>query len=746
MSSTNLRFAGVLLAIIALCGCKTTFLSNQPVASTEPAYGVVKVNSPEAFERAVEAAEPGATIILADGIWTDFDALFHAKGTLEAPIRLAAETPGQVILSGQSSLRLAGEHLVVSGLVFRDGYTPRSEVISFRKDSETLAFNSRVTATVIDGYSNPDRRQRDLWVGMYGKNNVFDHNHLAGKQNAGPTLAVRLNTQESQENGHRIAYNYFGPRPVFGSNGGETLRVGTSHFSLTDSKTIVENNYFDRCSGEVEIVSSKSGGNIFRSNTFYASRGTLTLRHGNGTLIENNLFDGNGAPYTGGVRVINGDQTVRNNYFKDLTGNRFSGALVVMNGVPNSPINRYHQVDGAIIERNTFDNIAAIELGEGSDAERTAVPINSVFQQNLVVGQDDMSPFSLYDDMSGINFLDNLSAMVPPPEIASGVQVAAELVRVPDDNKITAIQGVGAFGEFGVARGDTGTDWYPKASDGSPFEGGREILLQPGADVLSTALSDARRGDYFVLAAGRYHESKQIVLDVPVTIAAAEGDSPVLSFERPSLFVLTGDGGLALDGLQITGESAPDGKGNSVISTSAVAGSGNHLLSLKSICIEALDVNGGFSVVSAAKGSFFDRIDIADSHIQDVSGTVFKLDQETDDYGIYNSEFLTIVDSSFESVGGSIVSMYRGGSDESTFGPHVDVSGSRFTDVGGQSVPLMVLHGIQKGSFTDNEVSSALPVSVIFTTGLPVFKVSENTVDGNAQDDFSVIMDMRNRK
>ena len=139
---------------------------------------------------------------------------------------------------------------------------------------------------------------------------------------------------------------------MFGSNGGETLRIGTSHFSLTNSNTLVENNFFDRCSGEVEIVSNKSGANTYRGNTFYESRGTLTLRHGNGTLVENNLFQGNGAPYTGGVRVINAQQTIRNNMFRNLTGTRFSGSLVVMNGVPNSPINRYHQVDGAIIEQN----------------------------------------------------------------------------------------------------------------------------------------------------------------------------------------------------------------------------------------------------------------------------------------------------------------------------------------------------------------------------------------------------------
>ena len=723
------------LATLALGGCEGTGITPPWSAGVSSAveHGVV-VDTPAAFEAAVAAAQPGDRIILADGVWTDFDALFEGEGTEDAPIELVAQTPGQVILSGQSSLRLAGQYLTVSGLVFRDGYTPRNEVVSFRKDADTLAFHSRVTNTVIDGYSNPERSQRDLWVGLYGKNNVFDFNHLSGKQNAGPTLAVRLNTEDSQENNHRIANNYFGPRPVFGSNGGETFRIGTSHFSLTESLTVVEDNFFDRCSGEVEIVSNKSGGNVFRGNTFYASRGTLTLRHGNGTLVENNLFDGAGAPYTGGVRVINGDQTIRNNYFKDLTGNRFSGALVVMNGVPNSPINRYHQVDNAVIEGNVFDGVAAIELGEGSDAERTAVPVNSVFRQNVVIGREGKTPFSLYDDMSGIAFEGNRAEVVAPAGIASGFEVEAR-IELP-----------ASAGKYGVARDETGVSWYPKPADGSPFAQGRAIALEPGTDVLGAALAEAQAGDHFVLAPGAYHESKLITLSVPVTIRAAGATPPAVSFERPSLFVLTGNGALALEGLRITGEAAPDGKGNSFITTSSAGGSGNHLLELKDVHITDFDVNGGFSVVSAQKGSFFDRIDVTGSVFEDVSGIVFKLDPETDDYGIYNSEFLSIIDSRFERIGGPVASVYRGGRDESTFGPHVDVAGSVFADIGGADTPLMVLHGIQKGSFAGNTVTGAQPLAITLTTGLPVFAQTQNRVGGTVQDTFATVSDLRNRK
>ncbi|MCL4159901.1 UNVERIFIED_CONTAM: hypothetical protein GTU68_051592, partial [Idotea baltica] len=293
------------------------------------------------FESAVAEANAGDTIILANGVWEDFEILFSGQGTEDKPITLRAEESGQVIISGESNLRLAGEYLVVSGLVFKDGYTPTSEVISFRRTKGDVANHSRVTEVVIDSFSNPERTETDYWVSLYGKHNRFDHNHLEGKRNKGVTMAVRLDSEESRENYHEIDHNYFGPRSVLGSNGGETLRIGTSHYSLSDSFSRVENNYFDRADGELEIISNKSGGNVFRGNVFFESRGTLTMRHGNGNLVENNVFFGNGVDHTGGIRVINADQTIRNNYMEGLAGYRFGGALVVMNGVPNSPINRY---------------------------------------------------------------------------------------------------------------------------------------------------------------------------------------------------------------------------------------------------------------------------------------------------------------------------------------------------------------------------------------------------------------------
>lgn len=700
----------------------------------EPLRRIV-VSTQSEYADAMKVVQPGDIVVLSNGVWQDFDLVLEAEGTAENPIYLVAEEPGKVVLSGQSSLRLGGKHLIVSGLVFRDGFTPRNEVISFRRDSNTLAFNSRVTNTVIENYNNPDRAQRDTWVVMYGQNNEFDHNHLSGKLNSGPTMTVRLNTENSQNNNHHIHHNYFGPRPVFGSNGGETLRIGTSHYSLTNSNSLVENNFFDRCSGEVEIISNKSGGNTYRGNTFFESRGTLTLRHGNGTLLENNLFDGNDAPYTGGVRVINAQQTVRNNMFKNLTGTRFSGSLVVMNGVPNSPINRYHQVDGALIENNTFDNVGTIELGEGSDTERSAVPINSSFQNNVVIGSRDVTPFNLYDDMSGIDFSGNYTNRQPPAEIASGFAVTEAGMAAPDS--------AGATGAFGVAKNDTGVDWYPKPSDASPFVGGKTIQVQPGENQIAEALASAEPGDELILAGGDYNEAKALNLQIPLTIRAATPGSVNLTFERRNLFLLSANGGLKLSGINVSGAAAPDNVGNSFIASTTRGGSGNHIVEMSDMNFDSFLVNRAFSIVTAAKGTFFDRVEVSDSTFKDVSGVAFKFDAETDDFGIYNVEYLIIKNSTFSNIRGSVASVYRGGRDESTFGPHAFISGSSFSEIGGADAPLARLHGTQNIKLVENTVDGANPVRFVITTGIPKVKTGGNVNADGTPASFLITEDLR---
>lgn len=122
------------------------------------------VTDQDAFASALDRAEPGDRILLADGEWRDFQVVLDADGADGAPITLAAQTPGGVRLTGRSNLAIGGEHLVVSGLTFTDSHSPTDEVISFRLADGTTATDSRLTQTVIEDFGKPKRSEQDSWV------------------------------------------------------------------------------------------------------------------------------------------------------------------------------------------------------------------------------------------------------------------------------------------------------------------------------------------------------------------------------------------------------------------------------------------------------------------------------------------------------------------------------------------------------------------------------------------------------
>ncbi|MEM7610424.1 MAG: polysaccharide lyase 6 family protein [Pseudomonadota bacterium] len=697
--------------------------------------GRILVDSQAAYAVAVSRAKPGDTIVLANGRWEDFEILLTGQGKPNDPITLTAETKGKVLITGRSNLRIAGEHLVVSGLVFTQGHSPTNTVIAFRRTKGHVANHSRVTEVVIDRFNNPERFETDFWVMMYGKRNRFDHNHLEGKSNQGVTMAVRLDSELSRENHHRIDHNYFGPRAALGSNGGETLRIGTSHHSLSNSYTVVENNYFDRCNGEVEIVSSKSGSNVFRGNVFWESRGTLTLRHGNDNVVENNVFLGNGVDHTGGIRVINKNQIIRNNYLQGLTGHRFGGALVVMNGVPDSPINRYHQVENALIENNSIIDSHHIELAAGADTERSAPPIASLFDSNLIHNSSPRDVVAVHDDISGIKFENNYINAATTPVGAGGFHARSMALKTANNGLLYPVDvDAGAREDLQVlTKAQTGVSWYDKPTAESRFETGTAQSVPPGEDTLVEAVRTARAGDQLMLAPGRYLSTRIIPITVPITIRAKPGTS-ILTFERTALFEIREGGALHLDGVTITGEEAPDNAGNSVVRTHRYSMLSNYELHISDSLVTDLDTNHSFNFLSVAKHTFADEISIHSTRFEDITGHVMQLHRETDDLGIYNAEYITITDSEFENIGGTIAEIYRGGTDESTFGPHFLMRDTRITSVGhgkrNKTESSVFLHGAQRTDIANVTLADSSPIRVVETVGEPVTNIYEVALSG----------------
>ncbi len=693
------------------------------------------------FKQAVAKLTPGDDIILTNGVWQDFEIQFIGQGTQNAPIRLSAETKGKVILTGQSNLSLAGEYLEVSGLVFKDGYTPSNSVISFRTSEDQFANHSRVSEVVIDNFNNPDRHESDFWVALYGKHNRFDHNHLIGKRNKGVTLTVRLRSEASQQNHHRIDHNYFGPRPTLGSNGGETIRIGTSHYSMTNSYTVIENNYFDRCDGEVEIISIKAGQNIVRNNTFFESRGTLTMRHGNGNQIDSNVFLGNNVDHTGGIRIINRDQTITNNYLEGLKGYRFGSGFTIMNGVPDSPLNRYHQVVNANVNHNSFINVDHIHLAAGSDQERSATPKDSKINSNLFVNNNQQAPFSIFDDISGIAFSNNLSNELTNNQITQGIKPTKISLKRADngllypDNDDNAVFGASKTIKP-TLKSQTGVSWYPKSEPESAFDSGQTHTVST-AEQLLNAINKANDGDIISLQTGQYHIGKIIEINKTISIIAAKAQKPTVTFGRASLFEIQNGGNLKLDGLTISGESSPDSSGNTLVRTSKWGMLTNYRFSMYNSDISHLNINHSFSFFDSGSRAFASNIEVINNRFSKITGDLFRLNKETDDRGIYNVEYLTINNNQFNDIDGALVKLYRGGTDESTFGPHISFNNNDVNNVGkgkrNKTQASLFLHGVQVTDINKNHFNSSAYINIEHTTGEPITQVTHNQFNNTGE-------------
>lgn len=346
------------------------------------------------------ALNGGDTLLLAEGVWNDLEIRFKSvDGSRAIPVVLKGETAGKTILKGASSVAFSGRGVVVEDLYFEDPITNRAEsaIISFRTAPTFNATESVVRNCRITGFNIPINIIDECkWVSIYGVNNVVENCSFEDKAWRGTTLVIWPEPGLPSAPSHIVRNNYFTrPRYHVGTRGGKTngqeiIRIGDSNFSMTDVRCVVENNVFENCNGEVEIVSIKSCNNTVRGNIFLGCEGTMTLRHGNGSLVENNYFDGRNVPGSGGIRIIGENHVIRNNYmqnlagekglvreatddaispkdapmlaananaprpapFNDQSGDSYYAAISSMKGVTNTAINGYFQINNVVIEDN----------------------------------------------------------------------------------------------------------------------------------------------------------------------------------------------------------------------------------------------------------------------------------------------------------------------------------------------------------------------------------------------------------
>jgi poly(beta-D-mannuronate) lyase len=399
------------------------------------------VSSTSALEGEVNyAMTAGDTICLASGTYGDLDLTFGGTGTADLPITVAAAVPGEVFIDGEVFIGMTGEYVVLQGFIFKDGSID-SSLLQTRANSNTACNNCRITD---NAFINMDEGLDDStkWFQIYGSGNRFDHNWVSGKATRGALFIVERGDLPGTEDRTQIDHNYFGDRPpkdglAYADNSDneyEGIRIGSSDTHTSDSFAVIEHNYFEQIDGEAEVISIKAGGVTVAHNTIRNSRGSIVNRHGEGSIIDNNYILGDGNPFAGGVRVVDANHSVTNNYIqgaRNQSSNFYGGILI--SSSDGSTTTGYQDVENVLVANNTIvDSVNSINLFAGnknnspdsvyfvnnivSDAigyvikNADNLPGNSVYAGNYVFGQT-FSDDDAITTIGGITFVDpNLTA------------------------------------------------------------------------------------------------------------------------------------------------------------------------------------------------------------------------------------------------------------------------------------------------------------------------------------------------
>ena len=150
------------------------------------------------------------------------------------------------------------------------------------------------------------------------------------------------------------------------------------------------------------------------------------LRHGHHARVEGNWFFGDGAKDAGGVRVVDSHHTIVNNYFQDLTGEKWNAALSILGGSEPSggEGNGYQTVDDLSVVNNTLVNCkrsVLLNKAKGSRAPSGLFANNLISSSNAPLVTDQLEADKMKwigNIMHGAAIGPNISAIAGDPGLA----------------------------------------------------------------------------------------------------------------------------------------------------------------------------------------------------------------------------------------------------------------------------------------------------------------------------------------
>jgi hypothetical protein len=327
------------------------------------------VDSIAALKARVKEAVAGDTIILKNGTYATTGALtVSGRGAPGQPITIAADTIGEVEISGTHGFNIVepAAHIVVSGFKF----THAAGKNGIGAGTSHVRFTRNTFQCVGDG----------PYLNVLGDDPQIDYNEFRDKKTIGSMIAVGGSGSQVARRVW-IHHNYFHDFASTGGTAAEMIRFGLTALALSTGAGIVEHNLFVRCRGENEFISSRSGGNTYRYNTFIDSPSSqMTLRHGNECLVYGNIFRN-----TEGLRIYGDRHQVFSNYFE---GNYIgvslgNGSTEVIDG---GAANGHDRPDHCVIAFNTFiDNRTHYQMSRRAPDGLGAT--HTTFANNILHGR-----------------------------------------------------------------------------------------------------------------------------------------------------------------------------------------------------------------------------------------------------------------------------------------------------------------------------------------------------------------------
>jgi poly(beta-D-mannuronate) lyase len=326
------------------------------------------VNAPGELAGAISGAQPGDCIVLADGTYT-FPAITKTA-TEGAPIVIRAANRGKAVIASGNLDITNSSYVVVEGITFTS--------------NGSINFNDSQYCRITRIRFNPTNQAGNDWVNIKGKShhNRIDHSEFGPKTVLGNTIMFGgAGSQVVQHN--RVDHNYFHDIKGGGGNGWETLRIGLSGWGPSKGFNLVEFNLFRAATGDPETISVKSSDNIIRYNTYRATNGEITLRHGNRTMVYGNFMLADGLAAARGIRVLGADHRIFNNYLEGIVGS--NGIFLRSGSADGTEENgtEFYRVYRTHIVNNTLVGSKGIIVGSTGLAPVECVVANNIVQNSL---------------------------------------------------------------------------------------------------------------------------------------------------------------------------------------------------------------------------------------------------------------------------------------------------------------------------------------------------------------------------